>query len=47
MKFLNQYFKFDNGMEVVGLTNELNVLYILDYFQKNTSKRFHKSNYYT
>ncbi len=38
MKFLNQYFKFDNGMEVVGLTNELNVLYILDYFQKNTSK---------
>ena len=33
MKFLNEFFKYKLDTEVVGLTNELNVFYILNYFQ--------------
>ena len=32
MKFLNEFFKYKLDTEVVGLTNELNVFYILNYF---------------
>ena len=33
MKFLNEFFKYKLDTEVFGLTNELNVFYILNYFQ--------------
>lgn len=34
MDFLNNYFKYQNESEIVGLTPELNIFYILNYFQK-------------
>ena len=34
MDFLNNYFKDQNESEIVGLTPELNIFYILNYFQK-------------
>ena len=35
MDFLSDYFKFDNGITITGLTNELNVFYVLELFKKN------------
>ena len=32
MNFLNQYFKYENGLTVTGLTRELNVFYVLNKF---------------
>ena len=37
MDFLNNYFKYQNESEIVGLTSELNIFCILNYFQ-NTNK---------
>lgn len=37
MNFLNNYFKYQNESEIVGLTSELNIFCILNYFQ-NTNK---------
>ena len=34
MDILNNYFKYQNESEIVGLTPELNIFYILNYFQK-------------
>jgi len=34
MKFLTEYFKYENGIVVNGLTNELNIFYLLDIFSK-------------
>ena len=34
MDFLNNYFKYQNKIEIVGLTSELNIFCILNYFQK-------------
>ena len=34
MEFLNNYFKYQNENEIVGLTPELNIICILNYFQK-------------
>lgn len=36
MDFLSDYFKYENGLTVTGLTKELNVFYVLDLFKKNT-----------
>ncbi len=32
MDFLNQYFKYENGLTVTGLTRELNIFYVLNKF---------------
>ena len=37
MDFLNNYFKYQNESEIVGLTSELNIFCVLNYFQ-NTNK---------
>lgn len=34
MDFLDKYFKYDNGSVICGLTDELNVFYVLSYFKK-------------
>lgn len=34
MDFLSDYFKYENGLSVTGLTKELNVFYVLDLFNK-------------
>ena len=34
MDFLNEYFKYDNGLTITGLTRELNVFYVLSLFNK-------------
>ena len=34
MDFLADYFKFENGLTVTGLTKELNVFYMLELFKK-------------
>ena len=34
MEFLNNYFKYQNESEIVGLTPELNIFCIFNYFQK-------------
>ena len=34
MNFLANYFKYENGLTITGLTNELNVFYVLKCFQK-------------
>lgn len=36
MDFLSDYFKYENGLTVTGLTKELNVFYVLDLFKKST-----------
>lgn len=35
MDFLSDYFKYENGLTVTGLTKELNVFYVLDLFKKS------------
>ena len=37
MKFLNNYFKYENGLTIGGLTKELNIFYVLELF-KNSNK---------
>ena len=37
MKFLNDYFKYENGLTIGGLTKELNIFYVLELF-KNSNK---------
>lgn len=37
MKFLNDYFKYENGLTIGGLTKELNIFYLLELF-KNSNK---------
>ncbi len=32
MDFLNEYFKYENGLTITGLTRELNVFYVLNLF---------------
>ena len=34
MNFLDDYFKYENGLTVTGLTRELNVFYVLNLFNK-------------
>jgi len=34
MDFLNEYFTYENGLTVTGLTRELNVFYVLNLFNK-------------
>ena len=34
MNFLSNYFKYENGLTVTGLTKELNVFYVLELFRK-------------
>ena len=34
MNFLNNYFKFENGLTVTGLTKELNIFYVMELFKK-------------
>ena len=34
MDFLNEYFSYENGLTVTGLTRELNVFYVLNLFNK-------------
>ncbi len=34
MNFLANYFKYENGLTITGLTNELNVFYVLELFKK-------------
>ena len=35
MKFLNDYFKYENGLTIGGLTKELNIFYLLELFNKS------------
>lgn len=35
MDFFNQFFKYDNGLTVTGLTKELNVFYVLNLFDNS------------
>lgn len=35
MNFLSNYFKYENGLTVTGLTKELNVFYVLDLFKNS------------
>ncbi len=37
MDFLSKYFKYENNINVSGLTSELNVFYLLNYFKKNNN----------
>ncbi len=34
MDFLNEYFKYENGLTITGLTRELNVFYVLKLFER-------------
>ena len=34
MDFLEEYFKYENGLTITGLTRELNVFYVLNLFNK-------------
>lgn len=34
MDFLDKYFKYENGSVICGLTDELNIFYVLSYFKK-------------
>ena len=34
MKFLNDYFKYENGLTITGLTKELNIFYVLEMFKR-------------
>ncbi len=34
MNFLDEYFKYENGLTITGLTRELNVFYVLNLFNK-------------
>ncbi len=34
MDFLSNYFKYDNGLTIAGLTKELNVFFVLELFKK-------------
>ena len=34
MDFLTEYFKYENGLTITGLTRELNVFYVLNLFKK-------------
>ena len=34
MNFLSDFFKYENGLTVTGLTKELNIFYMLDLFKK-------------
>ena len=34
MDFLSDYFKYENGLTVTGLTKELNIFYVLELFKK-------------
>ena len=34
MDFLADYFKYENGLTVTGLTKELNIFYMLELFKK-------------
>ena len=36
MDFLNEYFKYENGLTITGLTRELNVFYVLNLFNKES-----------
>jgi len=53
MNFLDNYFKYENGSVICGLTNELNVFYVLSFFKKTkkniillTSSLYEANNYY-
>lgn len=53
MDFLDKYFKYENKSVICGLTNELNVFYILNLFKKTkrdiivlTSSLYEANNYY-
>ncbi len=37
MDFLNNYFKFENGLSINGLTKELNCFYVLELFKKSNN----------
>ena len=41
---LGNIFKYEFGKNVVGLTDELNVFYVLNYFQKNNDNIIVVSN---
>ena len=34
MNFLDEYFKYENGLTITGLTRELNVFYVLKLFER-------------
>ena len=53
MNFLDEYFKYENGSVICGLTSELNVFYVLSLFKKSekniivlTSSLYEANNYY-
>ncbi|MBE6148759.1 MAG: transcription-repair coupling factor [Firmicutes bacterium] len=53
MNFLDNYFKYDKDSVICGLTNELNVFYVLSLFKKSqkniillTSSLYEANNYY-
>lgn len=53
MNFLDNYFKYDDGSVICGLTNELNIFYVLSLFRKTqkniivlTSSLYEANNYY-
>ena len=53
MNFLEKYFKYENNLVVCGLTNELNVFYVLNLFEKEdkniivlTSSLYEANKYY-
>lgn len=37
MDFLKEYFKFENGLEISGLTKELNCFYVLELLEKSNN----------
>ena len=34
MNFLKEYFKYENGLTVTGLTKELNIFYVINKFHE-------------
>lgn len=53
MNFLEDYFKYENGLTVTGLTKELNVFYVLDLLKKRAgniiilTNSLYEANIYT